>query len=738
MNLFKNKETQKNIAGNTVKTLLLNNIVEGLVAVDENGNVIYSNDLGKAIMEEGLFGPIDIVSQNPKEVSYNKKLYRAKYEKINEETGIKGTIATLEDILGESIEQKKIQELTEKLEKATSFKSAFFANMSHEIRTPIHAIIGSAEIMQKSSISKENKEQLDLIKDSSYSLLAIINDVLDLSKIQSGKMELVLSNYYISYVIRDIEATYALMASRKGLKFEMHLDNNIPSNLNGDKIRLRGTLINLLNNAVKYTKEGKIDFFIHVKEKKNGIVTLQFEVKDTGIGIKEEDKEKIFDSFSRFDINNNYAVEGRGLGLAIAKGYMDLMDGTIEVKSEYGVGSTFIVTVDQKIVDDSPVDMSIVNARKNKTNERFKVKDYKVLVADDNPINLTVAEGLVKTYGLIAEKASGGAEAIELCMKNQYDIIFMDQMMPEVDGIKAMNEIRKISDFYEKECKIIVLTADAMAGVRDRLMNEGFDEYLCKPLELHRLESLLRKIVPQDHIEIISQDEDDDIVIEESKADVADTKDIKEENKDSIKEISIRLSVSEEILERKIKDCGGSIDDYRSICEISVNHAGNKISKLKESQSTGDYDRYTIEVHALKTSAASMGAVEIADMAREHEKAGKEHNTAFIDENVDLLVSKYQEFIEKIKKHILGIDDSEEVAKASGSGEEWTKEEIRQVCIKIISLVEEYNFGEIFDILEKVEKMEKGPKTKVIFDNLKKSMNDMDIESLRKQLGELT
>ncbi|MCQ2081421.1 MAG: ATP-binding protein [Lachnospiraceae bacterium] len=738
MKIFKNEEAKKNNAANTVKDLLLNNIIEGLIAVDENGNVIYSNSLGKAIMEEGLFGPIDIVSHNPKEINYNGKIYRAKYDKLNEESGLKGTIATLEDILGESMVAKEVKELTEKLERANSFKAAFFANMSHEIRTPIHAIIGSSEIMLKNDISKENKEQIDLIKDSSYSLLAIINDVLDLSKIEAGKMELVLSNYFISYVIRDIEATYSLLASRKNLKFEMHLDNNIPSNLNGDKIRLRGVLINILNNAIKFTKEGKIDFFIRVLEKKGGMVTLQFEIKDTGIGIKKEDMERIFDSFARFDINNNYSVEGRGLGLAIAKGYIDLMGGTIEVKSEYGVGSSFIVTVNQKIVDDSPVDMSIVNARKNKNNEKFTIRDYKVLVADDNPINLTVADGLVKSYGLSADKASGGAQAINMCMATKYDIIFMDQMMPEVDGIQAMRQIRKISDYYEKECKIIVLTADAMAGVRDRLINEGFDEYLCKPLEIHRLEALFRKIVPQDHIVIEGEDPSDDIVIEESKAQVEVPKEVKKDEKEDISKIAANLLVSEEILERKIKDCGGSLDDYRAICEIATNHAPNKISKLRESQSTGDYDRYTIEVHALKTSVASMGAAFIADMARDHENAGKNQDHQYIDDNVETLITEYQGFIDRVKKHVLGIDDSEEVAKASGSGEEWTKEEIRQVCIKIISLIEEYSFAEIFDILEKVEKMEKGPKTKAIFDKLKKSMNDMDIDALRKQLGELT
>lgn len=736
--LFKKNLSQKNTENEIVKSILLNNIIEGLIVVDENGNVVYSNSIGQAIMDEGLFGPIDIVSHNPKEVEYNGKIYRAKYEKISEESGIKGTLATLEDVLGESAQAHQIKELSEKLERTSNFKAAFLANMSHEVRTPIHAIIGSAEIMMKQNISEQTKEQLDLIKDSSYSLLAIINDILDLSKLESGKMELVCSNYYISYVIRDIEATYALLASRKGLKFEMHLDDNIPSNLYGDKIRIRGTLINILNNAVKFTKEGRIDFYIHVVEKKDGFVTLRFEVKDTGIGIKREDRERIFESFSRFDINNNYAVEGRGLGLSIAKGYVDLMGGTIEVKSEYGVGSNFIITLDQKVVDDSPVDMNIVNARKKKSNERFEIRDFKVLVTDDNPINLTVADGLMKAYGLSVDKASGGKEAVDLCMKNQYDIIFMDQMMPEFDGVMAMREIRKISDYYENQCKIIVLTADAMAGVRDRLMNEGFDEYLCKPLEIHHLETMLRKFVPQDHMVTELDKVQDDIVIEESKAVVEKVPNEEENKKKSVAEMAKNLGVPEDILERKIKDCGGTLDDFRSICEISSRHAPNKIDKLKETQSTGDYERYTIEVHALKSSAAAMGAVWIADMARSQENAGKNGDSKYIDEHMQELLENYESFIKKVKLHVLGVDDSEAVAKASGSGEEWSKEEIRQVCIKIISLIEDYSFAEIFEILENVDKMEKGPKTKELFDELKNYMNDMDIDGLKQRLRELT
>lgn len=734
MGLFKSSATENTKLKEVVKDELLNNVVEGLIVADESGNIIYHNALGKSILDSGLFGPIDIVSKNPKEFEYEGHYYVASYEKISEKTGIKGVVATLTDTFGIREEKRLLDETKDKLEKANGFKSAFLANMSHEIRTPIHAIIGFAELINNENLPDKVKNDINLIKESSYGLLAIINDVLDLSKLEAGKMELVCSNYYISYIIRDLDATYSMLAGRKGLNFEVHLDENIPSNLFGDKIRIRGALINLLNNAIKYTKEGHIDLYIRVVEKKEGTVLLRFEVSDTGIGIKKEDQEKIFESFSRFDIENNYAVEGRGLGLSIAKGYVELMDGTLEVKSEYGVGSTFIMTIPQKIVDNSPVDMKIVNARKKGTRDKFTIKNCNVLVVDDNPVNLKVADGLMKSFGLTVDSASGGAKAIEACMKKEYDLIFMDQMMPEVDGPAAMKQIRKISKFYENESKILVLTADAMAGVRDRMMAEGFDEYLCKPLEMHRLEEMLRRFVPSGNI----VEEKDTIVVVEANTPGEETeKQTEAQKEDEIGQLAQKLKINKENLEKKVRDCGGTLEDFREVCKIALKNFDSKIKKMREAQTTKDYDRYTIEVHALKSTLASLGATDIAEKAKEQENAGREGRREYIDENVESLIKEYEDYLELIKLHVLGIDDSDIRAKKEGRGEEWSKDEIVQVAEKLSILAAEYNFGEIFDIIEKVKNMEKGPETKSIFDKMEDHMNNMDIDGLKEQLEEI-
>lgn len=734
LGVSKLRPTENAEKNEVIKDILLNNVVEGLIVANETGDIIYCNNLGRAILEEGVFGPIDIVSRNPKVFMFNQREYKALYDMIPAGRAAGGTIATLVDTMELKEQTRELSELREELQRTMGYKEAFLSNMSHEIRTPIHAIIGFAEIMMKESANEKLRTQIEMIKDSSYSLLAIINDVLDLSKLESGKMKLVNSNYYISYIIRDIEATYSLLASRKGLKFEVHLDDNIPSNLYGDKIRLRGTLLNILNNAVKYTKEGHIDFYIKVLDKTDEAVRLCFEVRDTGIGIRPEDRERIFESFSRLDINNNYSVEGRGLGLSIARGYMDLMGGRIEMDSEYGVGSTFRVIVDQKIVDDSPIDMDIVNARKKKKGEGFAIKGIKTLVVDDNPINLTVAEGLMKTYGLTVDKASGGKEAISQCMVNQYDLVFMDQMMPEVDGIRAMKEIRKINEYYEEKCHIIVLTADAMAGAREKLIAEGFDEYLSKPLEMHRLETMLLKFVPEQNIIDIDELNNENIIIESTPEDKT-AAPVKDDAEDEAATVAEKLGIEPETLKKRIRDCGGSLSDYMSVCRIACKHADAKAKKLRESQMSGDYDRYTIEVHALKSTAASLGNTELFERAREQETAGKEGRYSIIDEGMESLVKDYLSFIDKIKAVVLKIDDTEQKAKAGGSGEDWTSEELSQISNRMLSLADEFKFGDIFDLLDNIKGVEKGPDTKKYFDEIQTIMNRMDIDKLREYLG---
>lgn len=643
--------SRKKIIEKKVGSAILRDLEEGIFVFSENGDLVFTNEFANKLLLEEAVKKESLAGKEVTKIDYQEKQYDVLYESFVEASIGSLTKIKIVDITQKNQLRSELEETKQKIDLAGSFKSAFFANMSHEIRTPIHAIIGLVEMIEKEeNISENTTERLDMIKNSSYSLLAIINDVLDISKLETGKIELVKTSYYISYVIRDLEATFSLMAARKGLQFIMNLDENIPANLYGDKIRLRGILVNMLNNAVKFTKTGSVTLSIRVLEKKNEMVKLSFEVTDTGCGIKKEDIVKLFESFSRFDINSKYSSEGTGLGLSIANGYAKLMGGEILVESEYGKGSTFTLIVEQKALDEEKLDMNIVEARKKKDTCKFKVVNYEVLVVDDNPVNLMVADGLMKSYGMIVDQAPGGEEAIEACKKKNYDLILMDQMMPEVDGITALKEIRKLSEHYKNESKIVVLTADAMSGVRDRLIAEGFDEYLCKPMELHRLEETLKKFVPA---QCIVSDNAPSENSAKTKIEDALNRSGHVKNEIDTKDLSEKIGISEEIILKKVSDSGGSFEDYVNICAIACKHADAKEEKLRESLASSDYRKFAVEMQGLKSSMATIGATELSDRAKELAKAGKEGNETFLKDNVEKYITDYMEFIKKLKTFVL-------------------------------------------------------------------------------------
>lgn len=387
-----------------------------------------------------------------------------------------GFILTIKDmthineIMESLVEAKKLAEAN------SIAKSTFLANMSHEIRTPLNAIVGFSELLLKSDIPEKDKEQAEDIRNSSYNLLAIINDILDISKIESGKMELNETEYKIADVIKDAYLITEANASKKGLKFSMDVSENIPSRLYGDPVRVRGILVNILNNAVKYTREGSVKLEGQVLNNTGDISELQFKIIDTGIGIRDEDKDKLFETFLRVDNKINTGIEGTGLGLAIVKGFLEMMDGSINVESTYGEGSTFIITFKQKIIDNEPMGKVLIHTGKNSASSsigKVKYTGLKVLAVDDNKINLKVITKLLKEYDIDVETVDSGAASIEKCKETDYDIVLMDQMMPEMDGIEAMRHIRELGGAYSSgECAVIALTANAISGVEEQLLTE--------------------------------------------------------------------------------------------------------------------------------------------------------------------------------------------------------------------------------------------------------------------------
>ena len=607
----------------------------------------------------------------------------------------------------ENLEIQKAEMEKEKAEAASKAKSSFLSSMSHEIRTPMNAIVGMTEVLLRGEHSEETKEYLNNIKVSGESLLTIINDILDFSKIESGKMDIVENTYKPISMLNDLKMMFENRVLDKPIELIYHIDDNIPEMLCGDEHRLRQVIINLVNNAIKFTDKGYVKLSVESKQIDETKVELFFKVEDTGIGIREEELPKLFGSFEQLDVKKNYEKEGTGLGLAISKQLVTLMDGTIGVDSRYGKGSTFYFSVPQMIatkVADSAENSKGYDNRIEASKMNFTLSDARILLVDDNEMNIKVTKALLNPFKMNIDTASNGQEAVDMVKNNRYDLVFMDHMMPVMDGVEATKVIRKLEGEYYSKLPIIALTANVMQDARELFAKEKMNDFVAKPIQIEEITDCLLKWLPKELIEI------------KSEADM-------EVNNRDLQDDAEELPVIEGIdVAEGIKNCG-SKEVFFELVKDFYKLIDSKSLKIEECLKEDRIREYTIEVHALKSTARMVGAMQLSELAFELEKLGNENAKEEIESRTPELLQIYRKYKVLLKEY--GESKSEETTKVSHM-------QMKATLMRVHDAVENFDMDEADKAMEELVTYEFSDDMKEMVEKLGVYVADVAMEEVIK------
>ena len=542
-------------------------------------------------------------------------IMRPDVQKIVERGEITGYAVLLSDLTEERRQLEESQQLKLEAEIANKAKSDFLAQMSHEIRTPINAVLGMNEMILRESNDDNVKKYAMDIKDSASSLLSIINEILDLAKIESGRMELIPANYGLSSVLNDMYNMMNLRAKEKNLTLTFDIQKDIPSEYFGDDIRIRQILMNLLTNAIKYTQTGGVTFSIRGGAK-GTVAYLRFSVTDTGVGIREEDIEKLFEKYRRFDESKHRNIEGTGLGMNITMHLLRLMGSELKVESTYGKGSTFYFDLHQRITNSEPLgdfsDRVALQKRDYQWKTGFEAPDAHVLVVDDNNVNRKVFMNLLKQTKMKIDEAGSGAEALGKIVKTHYDLIFLDHMMPEMDGIETLHhmETMELGPSGNEHTPVIMLTANAVVGAEKKYMQEGFSGFLTKPIIPEKLDAIICRLMPQE-------------LLIKGSGPLTPTP-VPEEQKISLQPLD---EFDWQAALRILQDEGMLVETLRDFTEFLPQTRDELNLYMDSIDAQESLNNYRICVHGLKSSAATVGAILLSKLARLLEEAAATGNT---------------------------------------------------------------------------------------------------------------
>ncbi len=681
---------------------------EGIMVVDNRRIITFFNKrmeelFENLILKQNIYkNPVlaDIYDGKIKNLEMQGRTYEMRVEPLLEGGHIQGHMIWVLDVTehhemllnmekkNEQLESAKVlaEEARRDAIAADEAKGRFLAYMSHEIRTPINAVLGMDTMILRETIDAKIKEYALDIQNAGKSLLSLINDILDFSKIESGKLEIIYVEYDFSSLIHDISNMLKAKVEAKKLKLNVYVDENIPSRMFGDDVRIRQVLVNLLNNAVKYTQEGSVT--LRVKGSIEGEkAILDFSVEDTGIGIKEEDISKLFQEFQRIEEKRNRNVEGTGLGLNITTQLLGLMGSKIQVSSVYGEGSKFYFTLEQKIVDATPVGNLEERIRKQATEYEymatFTAPDAHLLVVDDNSVNLKVFVSLLKQTKVHIDVADSGKAGLKMMEDNHYDLIFLDHMMPEMDGIEVLHRMKESDNPKNRNTPVVALTANAITGAKEMYLKEGFDAFLSKPINPEKLEQIILNLLPKElqKFEVLSDAKSFDYDGHRSEKGYQGGN-INKEDAISLSEESELPMIdgidwnygmmhlpSRELLMETVEDFYKAIPVEANSLEqfyrgaISTKEAeAELVSKEKE-----DYlQQYRIKVHGMKSSANMIGAIVLGGMAKVLENAAKEADIETIEKLHSIFIREWNGYREKLEECILRKDSDLEEVKEIG------------------------------------------------------------------------